>query len=144
MGKRVSSGLLSIIAVGAGVGGAIANAYNAIPMPVGNPPQGGVKIVVKKLAWYHALGFGATLLIGYGDRTVAGSLFRQVFPTINMVSGQFGWWDDPPIMGNTPEGFMIDTTAVTGTLGNVLIESPTAGIGAAPNNVFVIVEAELG
>lgn len=143
MGKRVSSGLISLVAAAAGNGGAIASAVIAIPMPVGNPPQGPVNVVIKKIAWWSNFGLNAQLLIGYGDRTVAGSLFRQVFPTILMINGQPDHWDDPPIMGNSPEGFKIDLTAVTGTLGDIYVECPTAGIGAAPNNVFVVVEAEL-
>ncbi|MDP2730326.1 MAG: hypothetical protein Q8O55_07580 [Dehalococcoidales bacterium] len=143
MSKIVSTGLQSIIAVGAGVGGAIANAILAIPMPIGNPPQGMVKMVIKKIAWYSNMGVNATLLIGYGDRTIAGSLFRQVLPTITMINGFSGVWDDVPIAGNIREGFMIDMTAVTGTLGDIYIECPTVGIGAAPNNVFVTMDVEL-
>jgi len=143
MGKIVSSGLQSIVAVGAGVGGAIANAILAYPMPVGSPPQGATRMVIRKVAWYQNCGVNATLLIGYGDRTVAGSLFRQVATTIVMINGATDVWDDPPIWGNTPEGFMIDLTAVTGTLGDIYIESPTVGVGAVPNNVFVTLDVEL-
>lgn len=143
MGKLISSGLQSIVAVGAGNGGAIANAILAVPMPVGLPPQGAVKMVIRKISWYLGLGINATLLIGYGDRTVAGSLFRQVFPTILMVTGVHDEWRNPPIMGNTREGFMIDVTPVTGTLGDIYIESPTVGIAGVPNNAFVILEVEL-
>lgn len=143
MGKLISSGLQSIVAVGAGVGGAIANAILAVPMPTGNPPQGGVRMVIRKISWYQNCGVNATLLIGYGDRTVAGSLFRQVLPTIIMINGIHDEWQNPPIAGNTSEGFMIDTTGVTGTLGDIYIESPTVGIGVAPNNAFVTLEVEI-
>ncbi len=143
MSKIISTGLQSIVAVGGGIGGAIANAILAMPMPVGNPPQGMTKMVIKKIAWYHTMGVNATLLIGYGDRTVAGSLFRQVLPTIMMINGFHDVWDDVPLAGNTREGFMIDMTAVTGSLGDIYIECPTVGIGAAPNNVQVIMDVEL-
>lgn len=143
MGKLISSGLQSIVAVGAGNGGAIANAILAVPMPVGLPPQGAVKMVIRKIAWHQVCGVNAILLIGYGDRTVVGSLFRQVGPPILMVNGVDDHWDNPPIMGNAREGFMIDVTPVTGTLGDIYIESPTVGIAGVPNNAFVILEVEL-
>ncbi len=143
MSKIVSTGLQSIVAVGAGVAGLVTNAILAMPMPVGNPPQGMVKMVIKKIAWFQNMGVNATLLIGYGDRTLAGSLFRQVLPTITMINGFSGVWDDVPIAGNTREGFAIDLTGVTGTLGDIYIECPTVGIGVAPNNVQVIMDVEL-
>jgi hypothetical protein len=141
MGKRVSSGLLTLTAVGAGNGGAITNAVRAIPMPTGNPPQGAVRLVVRKIAWYNQIGINGILLVGYGDRTVAGSLFRQVYVPITIVNGVDDMLE-PPIFGNTPEGFMIDTTAVTGTLGDIYVECTTVGIGVA-TPVFVVVEAEM-
>lgn len=143
MSKIISTGLQSIVAQGAGVGGAIANAILAMPMPIGNPPQGMVKMVIKKIAWYSNFGVNGTLLIGYGDRTIGGSLFRQVLPSITMINGISGVWDDVPIAGNTREGFMIDMTATTGTLGDIYIECPQAAVGAAPNNVFVTMDVEL-
>lgn len=142
MGIRVTSGLISLVAAGAGVGGAIANATLAIPMPVGNPPQGGVRMVIKRIAWWSGIGINAQLLIGYADRTLAGALFRQVLPTIAMLPNLNDEWQDPPLAGNTRQGFMIDTTATTGSLGDIYVECPTAGIGAAPANVFVVIEAE--
>ncbi len=143
MGQRISSGLRSLIAVGAGNGGAIANAVLAVEMPTGNPPQGAVRMVIRKIAWMNNIGINGTLLVGYADRTGGGALFRQVFPNIMMVNGIQDEWVDPPIMGNAREGFMIDTTLITGTLGDIYIECPTVGIGAVPNNVFVVVEVEL-
>jgi len=143
MSKIVSSGIQSIVAVGAGVGGAIANAILAFPMPIGNPPQGMVKMVIKRIAWYQNMGVNATLLVGYADRTIGGALFRQVLPTIQMINGSHDMWDNIPMAGNTHEGFMIDMTATTGTLGDIYIECPTAAIGVAPNNVQVIMDVEL-
>ena len=142
MGKRIQSGLLTLTALGAGNGGAITNATRAIAMPAGNPPQGAVRLVVRKVAWYNQIGINGILLIGYGDRTVVGSLFRQVYVPIRMVNDVDDVLEDPPLMGNTPEGFMIDTTAVTGTLGDIYVECTTAGIGAG-TPVFVVVEAEM-
>lgn len=143
MGKIISSGLRSLIAVGAGNGGAIGNAILAVEMPIGNPPQGAAKLVIRKIAWMNNIGVNGQLLLGYADRTGGGALFRQVFPNVMMVNGIQDEWQNPPIMGNTREGFMVDTTLITGSLGDIYVECTTAGIGAAPNNVFVIVEAEL-
>ncbi len=111
-------------------------------MPVGNPPQGAVRLVIRKIAWRNRIGINGDLLIGFGDRTVAGSLFRQVFPRILMVNGVHDEWVAPPIMGNTREGFMVDTTAVTGTLGDIYVESDTVGIAGGTPVEFTI-EAEI-
>jgi len=141
MGQIYSSGLLSLVAVGAGDGGAIANAIMAFQMPT--IPATGVKLIVRRVAWRNRIGINADLLIGYADRTVAGALFRLVFPRIRMVNGVADEWTDMPIMGNTREGFMIDTAAVTGSLGDIYVETDTAGVGAAPLNVEVTMDVEV-
>ena len=85
----------------------------------------------------------ANLLIGYGDLTVAGSVFRQVMPSILMVNGVDGVLTEAeiPVVGNGPEGFAADTTPVTGSLGNIIIETDGAA-GAAPLDVQVVIEVE--
>lgn len=146
MGIIHSTGLLSIIATGAGVGGAIANAITAFTMPT----QHAAKLIPRRIRWRNRSGVAANLLIGYGDRTLAGSLFRQVFPSIWMLNGIDDELVDLPIMGNTPEGFMVDTRPTpavapfVGTLGNILIETDSALVAAAPGDVQVIMDIEVG
>lgn len=138
MGRRLSTGLISIVATGAGDGGAVTNAQTAWSL------SSGKRAIIRKIRWRNRSGANANLLIGYGDLTPAGSLFRQVFPSILMLAGTDGELteDQIPIMGNSREGFAADTTAVTGTTGDILVETDAAGVGAAPNDVQVIMEIE--
>lgn len=147
MGTRVSSGLISLIATGAGDGGAIANAVALLTMPTVRP----MKLVIRKLRWRNRSGVAANLLIGYGDRTLAGSLFRQVFPSIWMLAGIDDVLEEGqiPVFGNTPEGFYVDTRPTpavapfVGTIGDILVETDSAVVGAAPGDVQVMAEIEL-
>ena len=140
MGVRLSTGLVSITAVGAGDGvvlGAAANNPTAWTLSLGR------RAIIRKIMWRNGIAAAANLLIGFGDRTVAGAVFRQVFPNIRMVSGVDGELteDEIPILGNGPEGFVADTTPVTGTIGNIIIETDGAA-GAYPGNVQVSMEIE--
>lgn len=137
MGVRISGPLVSLVAVGAGIGGAVANAGTAHILSTGK------RAVIKKIMWRSG-GGNRDLLIGYGDLTAAGSLFRQVLPNIQMLANIDGEMDESEIPngGNTPEGFQADTTVPTGTSGNILVETDTAGVGAIPNNVQVRIEVE--
>ena len=151
MGVRLSSGLVAITAVGAGNNanlGAVANNPTAWILSIGK------RAVIKKIMWRNGIGVNANLLIGYGDRTVAASVFRQVFPNILMVNGIDGELTEGeiPIMGNgvggtalvpggATQGFVADTTPVTGTVGNIIVETDGAA-GAYPANVQVIIELE--
>lgn len=137
MGVRISGPLISLEAIGAGIGGAVTNAGTAHTLSTGK------RAVIKKIVWLNRAATGR-LLIGFGDRTVTGSLFRQTLPSILMLSGIDGEMgeDEIPNGGNTPEGFQTDTTAVTGTIGNILVETDAVGVGAAPVNVQVRIEVE--
>jgi len=138
MGVRISSGLQSIVAVGGGVGALVATGgITAHPLSLNK------RAVIKRIMWRNRIGVNANLLIGYGDLTVAGSLFRQVMPSILMVNGIDGELTEAeiPVVGNGPEGFVADTTPVTGSLGNIVIETDGAA-GAAPLDVQVVIEVE--
>lgn len=138
MGIRISGPLVSLTAIGAGIGGAVTNAATAHTLSTGK------RAVIKKIMWRNNSLTNGFLLVGYGDRTVAGSLFRQVLPSILMLAGIDGEMSelDIPNGGNTPEGFQTDTTAVTGTVGNILVETDAAGVGAIPANVQVKIEVD--
>lgn len=137
MGDRFSTGLINITAVWAGVAGAITNT------PVLWTLSAGKRAVIRKLRWRNRTGGAGNLIIGFGDRTVAGSLFRQVFPWIMMVNGIDDGLDEDllPIMGNYPQGFCVDTTAVTGTAGAIRVATDAAGVAVA-TPVEVIAEIE--
>ena len=138
MGVRLSSGIISLVAISAGDGGAIANNVLSWNLSTGK------RAVLKKILWRNRTGGNGNLLVGYADRTVAGALFRQVLGSILMVNGVDGELreEDLPICGNSREGFVIDTTAVTGTIGDIYLGTDCAGVGAAPGNVQVVLEVE--
>lgn len=135
MGVRLSSGLISIIAAG------VVAPSNASTLWLLSP---GKRAIIKKIMWINRTGGGGFLRIGYDDRVapVAGPNFTQVLPDILMVAGVDGAMreEDLPICGNTREGFAVDTTANTGTVGNIMAESSVGG--AAPNDVMVEIEVE--
>lgn len=139
MGTRWSGPLVSIVALGAGIGGAVANAQIAVLMP-GNPK----KLRIRKIMWHNGIAAQANLLVGYGDLTGAGSLFRQILPNIIMAPGLDGELDEAhiPLAGNTPDGMYPDAAVPTGTTGDILVETDSAAVGAAPNNVQVRIEVE--
>lgn len=141
MGDRLSSGLVSITAVGAGDGVVLGV---AAANPTAWTLSTGKRAIIKKIAWRNRAGANGNLLIGFGDRTVAGSIFRQVFPSILMLNGVDGEIGEEalPVMGNSREGFANDGTVTTGTTGNIIVETDIAGVGAAPGNVQVIIELE--
>lgn len=142
MSVRISSGLISITAVGGGDGAAL-GAVAANPT-VWAQGATGKKAIPRKIGWRNRIAVNANLLIGYGDRTGAGSVFRQVYPSILMVTGVDGVLaeEELAVMGNGPEGFVVDTTAVTGSLGNIIVETDGAA-GAAPLDVQVVMELEI-
>lgn len=139
MGVRLSTGLVSLTAVGNGDGVAIgATGFTAWTLSTGK------RAIIRKIMWRNRTGGNGNLLVGYGDRTVAGSIFRQVMPSIFMVNGIDGELTEVeiPIVGNFIEGFKADTTAVTGTVGNIIVETDCAGVGAAPTDAQVLMEIE--
>ncbi len=140
MGVRYSGPLVSIVAVAAGPGGAVANYQTAFTMPTT-----GKRVKIVKIMWHNRTGANGNLQVGYGDLTGAGSLFRQILPDIYMLTGFDGELteDEIPMGGNTPEGMMPDTAVPTGTTGNILVGTIIPGVGAVPNNVQVRIEVEV-
>lgn len=139
MGLRLTGGLVRCIAVGAGNGGAIANAVIAHVLSPVTPHRA----IIRKIMWRNLTGADADLLVGYADRTVAGALFRQVMPNIKALFGFDGELteDELPIAGNTPQGFAVDLTIPTGSIGNVYVETTAIGVGAGtPMEVIIEVE----
>ena len=119
---RLQSGLISIVVAATSTLGFTAN---------------GKKVVIKKVYWRNRSGANANLTIGY---TTLAAAWVPVFPDIQMINGVDGGMEEEelPIMGNTPEGFIPDTTPVTGTLGDIILRSSVAG--AAPADVQVTME----
>jgi len=138
MGVRKSSGPISLIAISAGDGGAIANDVLAWILSTGRRAK------LRKIMWRNRTGGNGNLLVGYADRTVAGALFRQVLPSILMVNGVDGEMGEAeiPISGNTPEGFFNNTTVPTGSTGDIYLGTDCALVGAAPGDVQVVIEVE--
>ena len=133
MGKRISGPLTTLTLTGAGVGGVLTNAGTAWL-------NNGQRAILRKIMWRNASGVNSNLLVGYGDLTAPASLFRQTLPSILMVNGVDGELGELelPIGGNTPEGFFPDTTLVTGSNGNIMVEADSAVVA-----VQVRVEVEL-
>ena len=102
----------------------------------------GKKAAIKKLFISNRTGANVQIWIGYGDRTVAASVFRQVIPAILVLNGVDMELseEDIPQGGNAPDGYCNDATAITGTTGPIIIESSASA--AAPNNVQVSCEVE--
>ena len=136
IGRRLTGGLVRIVAVGAD-GGAVALAQVAHILTPGK------RAIIRKIAWRNRTGVNGNLLIGFGDRTVAGNLFRQVFPAILMINGIDDKMEEGevPIMGNGHEGFSADTTVPTGTVGNILVATDAALVAVA-TPVEVTIEVE--
>jgi len=100
----------------------------------------GRRAILRKIMWYAPLAAAnGTLLLGILNVAAA---FVQLFPTIDIIAGATDGFTelDLPIFGNYREGFMADTTALTGTLGYISAQCTCPGIAA--NNVQVIVEVE--
>ena len=98
------------------------------------------RAVVKKLHWHNRTGGNGVLRIGY---LTLGAVFTQCSADILMLNGVDGGMQeaDIPPWGNSAEGgFIADTTLVTGTLGNIIIQCSVGG--AAPADVQVSGEVE--
>lgn len=137
MGVRISGGLVRCIAVGAGDGGAIANAVIAHTLSLGK------RAIIRKIMWNNRTGGVGPLLVGFADRTVVGAVFRQVMPFIWTLAGLDGELTEPelPIVGNTPQGFAVDNTVPAGTIGDIYVETTAAGAGAG-TPLEVVIEVE--
>ena len=86
-----------------------------------------------RVHWTNRNAAASALRIGYLTLAAA---FVQVHPDIIMLAGfddevVFPW----PGPGNTRYGFAADTTAITGSLGNIIIQCSVAG--AAPADIQV-------
>ena len=115
MGQRLSTGAVDILAANFSY--------------VAWAPSTGKRAIIRKIMWYNNTGAAGYLRIGY---LTLGAVFTQVLPNIlmvNLADGELGE-AEIPITGNTREGFYPDTTAGTGTLGNIIVQG-TVG-GAAP------------
>lgn len=98
------------------------------------------KVRLKKIMWNNRNAAAGALRVGY--ITLAGA-FVQVLPDIFMIGGGVdGDYAEPdlPLCGNAPDGFIADTTPVTGSLGDIAVQSTVAA--AAPNDIQVRVEVE--
>ena len=87
------------------------------------------KSVIRKIMWYDAGTGGCTLRFGYLN---LGAVFVPCLPAIVTVNGMDGQLDQNniPMCGNASGGFIAETTAVTGTLGNIIVQGTGAGIAA--------------
>ena len=148
MGLRLSAGLITITGVWAGDLGAITNlpvAWN--PSLSGPTPSntGGIPklVVIRKILFRNRSGGNGNLVIGFGDRTVAGSRFQRTHPLIFMLNGIDGVLteEDIPVSGNMRTGFMLDTTPVNGTTGAILVGTDCVGVALA-TPVEVLMEVE--
>ena len=136
MGTRITGNIQSITGVGGGDGAALANQVTLHTLSTGK------RAVIRKLMITNRTGGNVNVWIGYGDLTVAASVFRQTMPSIFMANGMDTELteDQIPLNGNTPQGFAADTTAITGSNGNIIAEASNAA--AAPADVQIIAEVE--
>lgn len=97
------------------------------------------RAIIKKIRWHNRVPANGMLRVGYLNPA---AVFVQVLPDILMTAGVDDALNeaDIPIVGNGPEGFVADTTAGTGTTGDIYCESTVAG--AAGVNVHVVIEVE--
>lgn len=119
---KISTGLVSVVAAN------VSTTLHAL--------GAGKRATLKRIRWINRTGGNGFLRIGYTSLAAA---FVQVHPDILMINGI----DDElelPVCGNGPQGFSADTTAGTGSLGNLIVQS-TVG-AAAPTDVQLIGEVE--
>jgi len=100
-------------------------------------PSGIVRVVPRRIDWINRTGGNGFLRIGY---TTLGAAFTPVYVDIWMLNNIPDWMT-LPLIGNGPQGFSPDTTAGTGTLGHIDVQS-TVG-GAAPTDVLINLEVEV-
>lgn len=129
MGVRVSSGLINITVI---------NTTTLLWTK-----STGKRAVIKKIMWANRSGANGQLRIGYNTNAVA-PVWTQVMPDILILNGADGELREAelPIVGNTPEGFITDTTVNTGTDGHIRAQATVAGLGAASVQVEIEVEEE--
>ncbi len=125
-GVRKSSGLISVVA---------ATTTTAIWTLTGLR-----RAVVRKLRVFNHQAANITLQLGYDTLAAA---WTPVMPDFFCIAGMDNNWQEIelPNSGNTPQGFQIDTTAVTGFAGVIACQASAAG--AAPLDIEVQVELEI-
>lgn len=128
MGTPRSSGLISIVAAAA----------TTLLLTVAT----GKKAVIQRILWMNRTGGNGFLRIGYVD-VVAGA-FQQVLPDIlmvNLIEGQVSMIAGTlPLCGNSPDGFIADTTPAAGATGTIVAQTSVGA--AAPTDVQVIIDVE--
>lgn len=99
----------------------------------------GKRGILRKLFWINRTGGNGFLRIGYTNLAAA---FIQVLPDILMINGIDGQFleEDLPVCGNSPIGFMANTTLVTGSAGNIIVQCSVGA--AAPTDVQISGEIE--
>lgn len=125
-GKRLTSNLVEVVAA------ATTTALFTL--------TGTQRAIVRKIRVMNNQGANIMLQLGYDTLAAA---WTPVMPDIMCLAGVDNVIPEAelPICGNTPQGFQIDTTLVTGFAGVIAVQSDAAG--AAPNAVEVIIELEL-
>jgi hypothetical protein len=124
---RITGGLVSCVAA--------ATSYTLHTLSLNKRAQ------IKKLRAFNHQPGNVRLTIGYLTNAAL-PVFTPVMPDILLIAGMdFAVPESElPVCGNTPEGFAADTTATTGTLGDIVCQVSAAG--AAPSDVEVQVEVE--
>lgn len=83
----------------------------------------GRKAHIRSIRWFSAL--AGTLTIGFTSLAAA---FVPAYHVLDMLAGLAGEeifnWPGP---GNTIDGFAADATAITGSLGNIILQASVAG-----------------
>lgn len=122
---RITGGLVSCVAA--------ATTYTLHTLSTGK------RAIVRKISAFNHQAVAVRLQIGY---LTLGAVFTPCLPDIYLVTGMDLRLteDEIPVCGNSPEGFIADTTAVTGTLGNISCQVSAAA--AAPADIEVQVEVE--
>ena len=141
MGVRISTGLVRITAVGGGDGVAIG--VTGFVLLTLATQRAATRAIIRSLRWRNISGGNGSLLIGYGDLTAAGSVFRQVWAEwmVNLLPDGLAE-GELPILGNMVQGFQADRTLITGSLGDIIVETDCAGCAVA-TPFGVIAEIEL-
>jgi len=111
-GVRLGSGFVDILVA--------ATSYTAWTLSTGK------SAVIKKVHWFNNTGAGGFLQIGFTTLGAAWTPLMEIL-MVNGVDGELRE-DDLPIFGNSPQGFVSDTTLVTGTLGNIIVRGTVGGV----------------
>jgi len=122
---RISGGLRNVVAA------ATTTALHTI--------SAGKTARIKKIHAFNGQPANVTLELGYDNLAAA---WTPVLPRYNLIAGmdtELGE-DQIPMAGNTPDGFHVDVTAVTGFAGVIAARASAAGAGVL--GVQVVIEVE--